>query len=91
MLPIPKMYTGLGQRVPKLTFLNVVVGQSAAIFELFTGKNQTLLIGRNSLLVLDLRLDIFNGVRRLNLESDGLARQSFDENLHFDCKKNVNK
>ena len=35
-------------------FLNVVVGESAAILELLAGEDQTLLIGRNALLVLDL-------------------------------------
>jgi hypothetical protein len=30
---------------------------------------------------LDLLLDIVNGVGRLNLESDGLASQSLDEDL----------
>ena len=35
------------------------------------------------LLVLDLGLDIVDGVRGLNLEGDGLAREGLDENLHF--------
>ena len=34
------------------------------------------------LLVLDLGLDIVDGVRGLNLEGDGLAREGLDENLH---------
>merc|ERR1711944_10704 len=38
--------------------LNVVIGESAAILELFAGKDQPLLIWGNSLLVLDLGLDI---------------------------------
>ena len=41
-----------------------------------------LLIWRNTLLVLDLSLDILNGVRRLNLKSDGLTRKGFYEDLH---------
>ena len=32
---------------------------------------------------LDLGLDVLNGVRRLDLESDGLPGQGLDENLHF--------
>ena len=35
------------------------------------------------LLVLDLGLDIVDGVRGLNLEGDGLAREGLDENLHL--------
>ncbi len=55
-------------------FLDVVVGQGAAVFELFAREDQALLIGWNSLLVLDLCLDIVDSVRRLDLESDGLTR-----------------
>merc|ERR1739844_886120 len=62
--------------------LNIVIRQSTAIFKLFTGKDQSLLIWGNAFLVLDLGLNILNGVRCLNLKRDGLAGQSFDENLH---------
>ena len=54
-------------------FLNVVVTQCTAIFKLFSGKDQTLLIRRNTFLVLNLGLDIVNGVGRLNIERNGLA------------------
>ena len=53
--------------------LDVVVGQSATVFQLLTGKDKTLLVRRNALLVLDLGLDIVDGVRGLNLKGDGLA------------------
>ena len=53
--------------------LNVVVAQSAAIFELFAGKDQTLLIWRNAFLVLNLGLNIVDGIAGLNLKGDGLA------------------
>merc|ERR1719312_119878 len=46
-------------------FLDVIVRKSSAIFQLFTSKYQTLLIWRNALLVLDLRLDILDGITRL--------------------------
>jgi hypothetical protein len=45
--------------------LNVVVGQGTTIFELLAGENQTLLIRRDAFLVLNLSLDILDGVRRL--------------------------
>jgi hypothetical protein len=32
---------------------------------------------------LDLGLDVVDGVTALNLESDGLSGQSFDEDLHL--------
>lgn len=35
-----------------------------------------------TLFVLDLGLDILNGVRRLHLKGDSLARQGLHENLH---------
>jgi len=63
-------------------FLNVVVGKSAAIFKLLSSEDKSLLIRRNSFFVLDLGLDVIDGVRSLNIESNGLACQSFDEDLH---------
>ena len=59
--------------------LDVVVGESAAILKLLAGKDQALLIRGDALLVLDLGLDIVDGVRGLDLEGDGLARQGLDE------------
>ena len=58
--------------------LDVVVGQRAPVLELLAGKDQTLLVRGNAFLVLDLGLDILNGVRALHLKGDGLARQCFD-------------
>ena len=42
--------------------LDVVVRKGAAVFELFAGKDESLLIGRDAFLVLDLGLDVFDGV-----------------------------
>ena len=47
-----------------------------------TSKDQTLLVGRDALLVLDLLLDILDRVRRLDVEGDRLAGQRLDEDLH---------
>merc|ERR1712161_72946 len=66
--------------------LDVVVGKSTAIFELFAGKDQSLLIWGNAFLVLDLGLDIFDGVRSLHFQSNGLASQGLDKNLHTSTK-----
>jgi hypothetical protein len=62
--------------------LNVIVGESAAILELLASENQALLVRRDALLILNLRLDIVNSVARLDLQGDGLARESLDEDLH---------
>jgi len=42
--------------------LNIVVRKGAAILELFAGEDETLLIRGDSLLVLDFRLHIVNGI-----------------------------
>ena len=61
--------------------LNVVVSEGAAILELLAGKDEALLVRGDALLVLDLGLDVVDGIRGLNLESDGLSSQSLDEDL----------
>ena len=61
-------------QVKRRLLLNIVVGQSAAILELFARENQALLVWRNALLVLNLALDIVNSVRALDLKGDGLSR-----------------
>jgi hypothetical protein len=62
--------------------LNVVVGKSTAVFELFAGKDQTLLVRRDTLLILNLGLHIVDSIRRLDLKSNGLSGQGLDEDLH---------
>ena len=62
--------------------LDVVIGKGAAVLELLASKDQTLLIWRDSLLVLDLGLDVLDAVGRFDLEGDGLASQGLDEDLH---------
>ena len=61
--------------------LNVVVRQRATILQLLAGEDQTLLLRRNALLVLDLGLHILNRVRGLDLQGDGLASQGLDLQL----------
>merc|ERR1712099_115885 len=63
-------------------FLDVVVRQGPAILKLLASEDEPLLIWGNSLLVLDLGLDIFNGVRGLHLKSDGFAGEGLHEDLH---------
>jgi hypothetical protein len=61
--------------------LDIVVRQSTSILKLLSSKDETLLIWRNSLLILNLGLYIVDGVRWLNIESDGLSGKGLDENL----------
>ena len=53
--------------------LDVVVREGAAILELLAREDQALLVRGDALLVLNLSLDVVDGVGRLNLEGDGLA------------------
>ena len=68
--------------VKRRLLLNVVIAQRAAILKLLASEDQALLVRRNALLVLDLRLDVLDRVRGLDLERNGLARKSLDEHLH---------
>ena len=63
--------------------LDVIVSQGPAVFELLTSEDEPLLVGGNTLLVLDLGLHVFNRVRGLDVQGDGLASQSLDEDLHL--------
>lgn len=63
--------------------LDVVVGEQAAVLQLLAGENQTLLVGGNALLVLNLGLDLLNRIRRLHVQRNRLARQRLDKDLHF--------
>ena len=67
-------------------FLDVVIRESTSILELLSGENQALLIRGDSLLVLDFRLDVVDGIRGLDLKGDGLASKGLDENLHTTTK-----
>jgi hypothetical protein len=69
-------------QVKSRLLLDVVVGQSAAIFQLLAREDQALLIGRDSFLVLDLGLDGFDVIRGVDIKSDGLARKGLNEDLH---------
>merc|ERR1712167_474380 len=62
--------------------LNIIVLERAAILELLPSEDETLLVRWDPLLVLDLSLDSLNGVCALNLQSDSLAGECLDEDLH---------
>ena len=74
--------TDLPPRFHKTTYLNVVVRKGATVFKLLTSKDETLLVRRNTLLVLNFGLDIVDSVGGFDLEGDGLACQGLDEDLH---------
>jgi hypothetical protein len=67
-------------------FLNVVVGEGTAVFELLSSENQALLVWWDALLVLDFRFDVVDRVGGFDFEGDGLAGENLDENLHTAAK-----
>ena len=63
--------------------LDVVVGEGSTVFELLTSEDKSLLVWWNTFLVLDLGLDVFNGVSWLDIKGDGLAGESLNKDLHL--------
>merc|ERR1712172_90695 len=85
MLDEPQCLVSSSQSEHKMKgalLLDVVVREGSSILKLLASKDQPLLVWGNSLLVLDLGLDILNGVRWLNLQGDGLASEGLDKDLH---------
>jgi len=62
--------------------LNVVVGKCASVLQLFTSKNQSLLLWWDTLFVLNFCFHILNGVVRFDVKSDRFTGQGLDEDLH---------
>jgi hypothetical protein len=55
---------------------HTVIRKGPSVLELLSGKDQSLLVWGDTLLVLDLGLDIVDGVGGLDLKGDGLARKA---------------
>jgi len=66
--------------------LDVVVGEGSSVFKLLSSEDESLLIWRDTFLVLNLGLDVLNGVCWLDIEGDGLSSKSLDEDLHTTSK-----
>ena len=66
--------------------LDVVVRKGSSILELLSGEDESLLIWWDSLLVLDLGLNVLDGVSWLDIKSDGLSSEGLDEDLHTSSK-----
>ena len=72
--------------VERRLFLDAVIRERAAVFQLFASEDESLLIGRDALLVQNLSLGALNRVRGLELESDRLASEGLDEDLHTSAR-----
>ena len=68
--------------VQRRLLLDVVVRKRAAVLELLAGEDQTLLVRRDALLVLDLGLHVLDRVVALDLKGDCLTSQGLYEDLH---------
>ena len=66
--------------------LDVVIREGSAVLELLSSEDESLLIWRDTFLVLDLGFDVLNGVSWLNVEGDGLTGKGLDEDLHTTSK-----
>ena len=80
------MKTKTEDKVEGALLLVVVIRERAPVLELLAGEDEALLVRRDALLVLDLRFDVVDGIRRLDLEGDGLARQGLHKDLHASTK-----
>jgi hypothetical protein len=65
--------------------LDVVVGEGSSILKLLSSEDESLLIWRDTFLVLDFSLDVFNGVCWFDIEGDGLTSEGLNEDLHVCC------
>ena len=63
--------------------LDVVIGEGSAVLELLTSEDESLLVWWDTFLVLDLSLDILDGVSWLDVKSDGLSGKGLNKDLHF--------
>ena len=68
-------------KVKSRLLLDVVIAQSTTIFQLLSSEDKTLLIRRDSFLILDLGFDIVDGVAGFDIQSDGLACYASDERI----------
>jgi hypothetical protein len=62
--------------------LDVVVREGTTVLELFSGEDETLLVGWDAFLVLDFGLDVLDRVGRFDFERDRLAGEGLHEDLH---------
>ena len=66
--------------------LDVVIRKGSAVLELLSSEDESLLVGWDTLLVLDLGLDVLDGICWLDIKGDGLTSESLDEDLHTTSK-----
>lgn len=59
--------------------MDVVIGQRTPVLQLLAGEDQTLLVRRDTFLILDFGLDIIDGIGGFDFEGDGFTREGLYE------------
>ena len=75
LLPLLTTTTQTQHQMEGGFLLDVVIRQSAAVLQLLAREDQTLLVRGDALLVLDLGLDVVDGITGLHIKSDGLFKR----------------
>lgn len=60
----------------------VIISECSTVFELFAGKDKSLLIWRDAFFVLNFGFDVIDGIGGFDFEGDGFTGEGFDEDLH---------
>ena len=66
-------------------FLYVIISECSTIFELFAGKDKSLLIWRDAFFILNFLFYVIDGIGGFDFEGDGFTGESFNEDLHSWC------
>jgi len=61
---------------------DIVISKCPSVLELPSSKNQSLLIGRNALFILNFDFTIFNRFFLTHMQSDALARENPHKDYH---------
>lgn len=67
---------------------NVIVAESSTVLKLISVENQSLLVWRNVLFVINFLLDNFNSIAARYINRHGLATRKPDKNLESPCNGN---
>ena len=62
--------------------MNVVIRKSSSVLKLLSSEDKSLLVWRDSFLILDLGFNILNGVSWFNIKGDGFTSEGLYEDLH---------
>jgi len=79
-----RSFQGLYEDLDSALHLDVIVGEDVIILEQLAGADETLLVRRDVLVVLDVGLDIIDHVRRVDHKMITVSHELIDEDLHAD-------